>query len=274
MPNQLYISSFTQRKIAAGLLSLALLGATQLSHAAPITLQNTVGTWTTYTLAPDALWDGGTYASSLVQAVNYPGTNGAIKNGLYWGESNTGGNKSGLLFDPTSNGSAVTLGTAFKLGELTHYNNSIYLDTAITNANLKLQLSLAGTGSITTGPLNYSFNIFETPNVAGSCPSWQASTTPCDDKISFSASSTSQQFSLDGQLYSFNLLGFFKDPSTIVSDMITTEQMATTRNLMASITAVPSTVTATPVPAPAALWLLGSGLLGLAGFAKRKRITQ
>jgi hypothetical protein len=29
----------------------------------------------------------------------------------------------------------------------------------------------------------------------------------------------------------------------------------------------------TPVPVPAAVWLLGSGLIGLAGVAKRKRTT-
>lgn len=271
MSSQLLGTISTQRKIAAGLVSLVLFGATQLSHAdaVPITLQNTTGTWTTYTLAPAALWDGGTYASPFVQAINYPGTNGAIKNGLYWGESDTGGPQNGLLFNPTSNGSVITLGATFTLGALTHYNNSIWLDTAITNANLKLQLSLAGTNSITTGPFDYDFSIFETPN-SGTCPAWQASSTLCDDKISFSAASISQQFSLDGQLYSFNLLGFYTNPSTIVSDMITTEQIATTRNLMASITAVPTT----PVPAPAALWLLGSGLLGLTGFAKRKHTYQ
>ena len=188
MSSQLYRTSSTQRKVASGLLSLVLFGATQLSHAdaVPMTLQNTAGAWTTYTLAPNPV----SYAGSLVQVANYAGTNGAVMNGLFWGESiQSGGPQSALLFNPTSNGSAVTLGAAFALGTLTHYNYSIWSDTAITNANLALQVSLAGTGSVTTGPFNYNFSIFETAN-SGACPAWQVSSTLCDDKISFSAASS------------------------------------------------------------------------------------
>ncbi|MBU1690038.1 MAG: THxN family PEP-CTERM protein [Gammaproteobacteria bacterium] len=260
MSSHPYGSSPTQCKIAAGLVSLVLFGATQLSQAASITLQNTTGAWTAYTLAPEALYtivnnvyvnDGGAHASSFVNM-----------NGLSWGESPiSGGPQSGLIFNQTSNGSSVELGAMFELGTLTHSNQLIYTDTSITNANLQLKLTLTGTGSVTTGPFDYNFSIFESLN-SGSCPTWQASMIPCDDKISFSSAPMSQQFSLDGQLYWFNLLGFSKDRATISSGMITTEQMATTQYLMANITAV---------PVPAALWLLGSGLLGLAGFARRKR---
>ncbi|GAO37551.1 hypothetical protein SCT_2983 [Sulfuricella sp. T08] len=263
MSSQLYGSSTTQRKIATGLVSLVLFGATQLSHAASlITLQSTTEAWTGYTLAPEALLaeyynDSGAYASSLVNM-----------NGLSWGESTTtgGGPQSGLYFQQTSNGLEVTLGAVFALGTLSHSNQRIYTDTSITNANLQLRFSFnAGDTSVNTGPFDYNFSIFESLNSAGTCPLWQVSATPCDDKISFRAVSNSQQFSLNGQLYSFNLLGFYNGEG-YSSDMITTEQMTTTRNLMASITAVP-----TPVPVPAALWLFGSGLLGLAGFARRKR---
>lgn len=258
MPSQLNGFSFTQRKIAAGLVSIVLFGATQLSYAdtTPITLQNTAGTWTNLTYAVNGpLWAGGPEASYFVVQ------NNPNDGSLSWGDSAVaGGNANGLLFHPTSNGSTYNLNTAFELGTLTHSNYAIWSDTAITNAGLGLQLSLNGAGPVTTGPFNFS--------IASSCPSSTVNANPCDDTISFSAAST--QFNLAGQLYSFNLLGFYKDQLSFSDNMITTANSTKSGSLMASITAVQTT----PVPAPAALWLLGSGLLGLAGFAKRKHTHQ
>ena len=37
---------------------------------------------------------------------------------------------------------------------------------------------------------------------------------------------------------------------------------------------LPGSLTFTPVPVPAAVWLFGSGLLGLIGFARRKKTTE
>lgn len=257
MSSQLNGSSFTQRKIATFLASLALFGITQISHAASIALEKTEGAWPAYSLVT------GAYPGSDQLVNEYSFTNsGVTSNGLFWGEpadAEISTNRMGLLYTPASNGSQINLGEAFTIGKLSHYNYAIYSDTAITNAYMDLKLSLTGASPVTT---TVGFGI------ASSCPSVPLNTDPCDDKISFSAAST--QFNLDGNRYSFNLLGFYKDQTTFAFDMTTTAQTANAQWLMASITAVPTT----PVPAPAALWLLGSGLLGLAGFAKRKRIHQ
>lgn len=251
MSSQLNGSSSTPRKIAAGLVSLVLFGATQLSHAAQITLQSTAVDWPTFSGPSGAQWN-------------------SDHTGLFWGTPTSAGGQSGLVFNTqNSNGYAVPLDSGFALGVLYHYNYAIDPSTAITNADLRLHLTLSGSGSgtVTPGPFDFNFSIFESPNNAD-CPTWQASSTPCDDKISFTPES--KQFTLDGQLYSFNLLGFYKNPATLDPNMITSEQTTSSNWLYASITEVSTT----PVPVPAALWLLGSGLLGLAGFAKRKRIPQ
>jgi hypothetical protein len=195
---------------------------------------------------------------------------------LSWGDTPAPNDpQSSLTFTATSFGSGQgpLLNSVFTLGTLTHSNNVIDIATGITSAKLSLNLNFGATSTF-IAPI-YDFNILETPNTVidplyplAGCAAWQSSLTPCDDKISLSSLNQGKQFTLNGQLYSFNLLGF-SNGEGYSSDMITSENVDTTRNLMASITAVP-----TPVPVPSALWLLGSGLLGLAGFAKRKRIPQ
>jgi hypothetical protein len=261
MSNQTHRSNPTQRKVAAGLVSLVLFGATQLSHAESTFTLNTSGAWTSY-IAND---------SSVGAVVN--GVNTAE---LSWGDTpETTDPQSSLLFTPTSyaGGFGLPLGVAFKLGTLTHSNQVIDIATGISDANLRLNLTFGPSSGSTE--FNYNFNIFESPNTSGypavqlplsACAPWQASETPCDDRISFTDKPTSQQFSFNGMLYSFTLLGF-SNGEGYSSEMITTENTNTTQFLMANITAV-------PVPVPAALWLFGSGLLGLAGFAKRKRTHQ
>lgn len=264
MSRHLYGSSPTQRKIAAGLVALVLFGAAQLSHANSGITLNTSGAWTSYTANDSSV---GAVVSGLNTAQLSWGVTPPVNAAL----------QSGLIFSQTSYGlgSELSLDTAFSVGTLTHSNHVINIATGISDANLRLNFTFGNNSTPTQ--FNYNFNILETPNsiidpllpLAG-CSIWQSSLTPCDDIISFANEPTSQQFSLDGQLFSFNLLGFSGfNENTGPYKMITTENTETTQFLMAKITAVP-----TPVPAPAALWLLGSGLLGLAGFSKRKRIPQ
>lgn len=224
---------------------LALFVFSSMANAAPIsiTFESAAGTWTNYSAAATA-----PYAPYFMQGI---GTSA-----IYWGEpyySPTGPQES-LVFQGNSTETTVTPGTtAFAIGWLTHANNAIYGDTNITNANLSLQLSLAGSGAVN---FNYNFDVFQDPNTY-------------TDTLTFSPVG-STQFSLGGQSYSFNLLGFYNQGNIYSGIPVSDGTTALQNPLYASITAVPTA----PVPAPAALWLLGSGLLGLAGFAKRKHAHQ
>lgn len=237
---------FNARRPIAGLALFSLLVFSGMTIAAPITIQNTAGTWASYD-----------YDHVAAPLANFPGlVEGLGTNSFYWGQplNSPTDLKESLIFQ--GNATAITPGsTPFAIGALTHGNNAIYGDTNITSSNLNLQLSLAGSQSIN---FTYKFGIS------------QDSTTYADTLTFSPVGST--QFSLASQTYSFNLLGFYNlgnlYSTIIVEDGVTVSQAL----LYASITSVPAS--AAPVPAPAALWLLGSGLLGLAGFAKRKYTHQ
>jgi hypothetical protein len=210
-----------------------------MAHAA-LTFQNASGTWGSYSSTA-------TYASSYIQGI---GTSD-----VYWGDSLTTYGQKNLIFQGNATGSTVTPGSAFAIGWLTHANNAITADSNITSANLSLQLSLAGYSAVN---FNYNFDIAQGPETDDLQTSYA-------DTLTFSPVGRTQ-FKLGDQAYSFELLGFYKDDATTnstlkVPDTLTALQIP----LYAKITAV---------PVPAALWLLGSGLLGLAGFAKRKHTSQ
>lgn len=229
----------TKRQSIHGLALFALLAFSSLTNAATVTYQSTTGTWTNYTYNTSTA----PYASDFIQGV---GTSN-----LYWGEPYyaSNGPQESMIFQGNNN--STTPGSSpFAIGWLTHSNNAIYGDTNITSANLSLQLSLTGSSAFN---FNYTFNIAQDTNTYA-------------DTLSFSPVG-STQFSLDGQLYSFNLLGFYNQGSIYSQILVGDGATVTQAPLYASIT----TIGVTPVPAPAALWLLGSGLLCLTGFAKRKR---
>ncbi|BAN35127.1 hypothetical protein SCD_n01300 [Sulfuricella denitrificans skB26] len=234
---------FKGLRLITGLASLALLVFSGMAHAA-YTFQNASGTWT----QTDYSYSDPQYITSVTNS-NY--------SAVYWGAPLTTSGQKSLVFQNNANTAPVTPGSAFAIGWLTHANNAIAGVTNIANVSLSLQLSLAGYSAVN---FNYNFGIAQGPGTNDIQTSYK-------DTLTFSPVG-STQFFLGEQAYSFELLGFYKasDNNTystlIVPDTLTASQIP----LYARITAVP-----TPVPVPAALWLLGSGLLGLAGFARRQR---
>lgn len=235
---------FKGLRLITGLVSLALLVFSGMTNAAPVTFtfQSTSGTWGSYSSTA-------TYAPSFIQGV---GTND-----VRWGDAiNSSSLQKSLIYDGNTNTAQVTPGSAFAIGWLTHANHAISADSNITSANLSLQLSLAGYDAVN---FNYNFGISQGLETTDPQTSYA-------DTLTFTPVG-STQFSLGSQAYSFELLGFYDMNNSntystlIVPDTLTALQIP----LYAKITAV---------PVPAALWLLGSGLLGLAGFAKRKRTPQ
>ncbi|GEM_PF-5424650 len=237
------ISLCKGHRLIYGLLPLATLVFSGMTNAATLSFQNAAGTWTKdYSYAATD-----TYAPDFIQGIGTAD--------LYWGKpyySPTGPQES-LIFQGNTQTTTVTPGyTAFEIGRLTHANNAIWGVSNITSANLSLQLSLAGSPTVN---FSYNFDISQDPNTY-------------TDTLTFSPVG-STQFNLGGQSYSFNLLGFY-DLGHIYTGITVLDDETKQNSLYATVTAIPTT----PVPAPAALWLLGSGLIGLAGFAKRKHTHQ
>lgn len=258
-------SKFTRYRLVVCFMALALLNTTEMSYASTVSFQgsSSSGTW----------MNTHSVAASYAQQTRITGSG---TSSLSWGNPwiASGNASTATPIDAAHPQKNVTFATntnlisdvltmpAFSVGSLTQNNAAIFTQSEITDTTLHLSLLLGG--SIKT------FDYMLTSYV---------DTNTYSETLFFSnladLNSRTQQFTLGEQSYLLNLLAF-KDtngayhPGYTFADLeVTTTPMA----LWASITAVPNT-TITPVPAPAALWLLGSGLLGLAGFAKRKRIPQ
>ncbi|MGD1900796.1 MAG: choice-of-anchor K domain-containing protein [Geitlerinemataceae cyanobacterium] len=200
---------------AIGILSAA--GASLLvaapARAASFTVENITGTWT-----------------NVQGTVSFSGTG---TNQVRWGNSaTTGESTSGFNFDSVTIAAPLTSGTNFVLGELTHLNFPIFNPSS--GADFELAMDVNGTAIA----FDYSFAIEETTN-GGTCPSFQISGTPCDDRITFSTDAAQALFSDGGIDYTLELLGFSAtaDGLSPVSSFITQENQASSAFLVARFAA-------------------------------------
>lgn len=147
---------------------------------------------------------------------------GLNTNEVRWGDS-AGYGQSGLRFDGSGEQSFDENQT-FYLGMLTHLNWPIY--NAATGAKLKITLTFSKPGIAPNPEFSYDFNIEETPNTAGNCPSFQKTLTPCDDKITFPNSYGTQTFTINDKIYTLKIDGFVDNfpGGSPVSEFITEER--------------------------------------------------
>lgn len=230
--------------------SLGIIGATAgialisplRAHAASFTLSNITGTWD-----------------------NVQGTsifNGTGTNQVRWGSAATIAGQSGLNFNSSSSLVSVSSGSNFVLGELTHLNFPVWAGTAASGADLDLSMAIDGV----LHSFNYSFLIDETPNTAGTCPIFQVSNTPCDDKIDFTSPFSTTTFIKDGFNYSLELLGFSStvDGLSPVSSFITEEHKASSAFLVARVVKDSNNDVSVPEPTSAvAVILIGLATTGM-----------
>lgn len=202
---------------------------------------------------------------------------------LQWGTPPAGStNRSELRITKSLAGTIQTNGAGNAGATLTHNNWEIAAgSTELGSTELAVNLTFAPAGSGLTTPFNQTFYISfdETPNGTPCLYPDGQNLVPCDDLfILRNPEDLMVSFALDGYLYTarlvFDLDAFASEGGTIGFGDIdgdgVSELYFLTRENFSSVLPTTIIITATPIPEPGAIALVGAGLAGL-GFAARRR---
>jgi len=145
---------------------------------------------------------------------------------------------------------SAPLGTAFSLGSFTYTNEQTILSGGLVQIDFQMALNIDGLSLL---PVEYRLEIDNTTNYPSAA----------FDTARIISTPSNVPFLLNGSQYLLTFNGFSRDGgSTFETVANLAEGGQTSAQIFATITAV---------PVPAAIWLMGSGLLALFGFARTKK---
>ena len=201
-----------------------------------------------------------------------PLVDGLGTNQIRWGDP-AETMQSGYNFTSSDVPFSVEEQNEFVIGTFSHENFPVF-GTFLRSANLSVQFSLTGVLQPITSTFSFIHNETVNDPLSGNCPNGEANgvgvnAAGCADKVTATLNrEQSESFVIDGETYVLDILGFQREGEKF-TDFWTEENRTNAADLIA-IFRLDDSEPPSPIPLPAAGWLLLAGFASLGLLRRRK----